>query len=68
MTLGKEGKIVLEKKKTLTVIHFNENEQKWTIKEKADEIWMACDRKIELKTVHRFKLDKDIFDVYCSDL
>lgn len=67
VTIGTEGKIVLQRKREPTVIYYMKEEKKWYLLEKKDDVWMACDKKIEIGNKRLFKMDKDIFEISCDE-
>ena len=67
VTIGTEGKIVLQRKREPTVIYYMKEEKKWYLLEKKDDVRMACDKKIEIGNKRLFKMDKDIFEISCDE-
>ena len=63
VTIGVGGKIPIEKKKNLAAISYDQSLKKWFLKEKVDDLWIGCDKKIELVDTKKFKIDKDIFEI-----
>ena len=63
VTIGMGGKIPIEKKKTITVLSYRKETNKWYLIDKAEEIWIACDRKIEIGERRVFKKERDIFEI-----
>ena len=61
VTIGIGGKIPIEKKKTITVLSYRKETHKWCLIDKTEDIWIACDRKIEIGERRVFKKEKDIF-------
>ena len=42
-------------------------EKKWYLLQKKNDVWMACDKKIEIGNKRLFKMDKDIFEISCDE-
>lgn len=63
ITIGETGKLHVMKKQNLSVLYYKKDSKKWSLIEKIDEIWVGCDRRIELNKKIKFKMDRDIFEI-----
>lgn len=64
ISLGKDAKINIEHLNSICFLNYDTNKSLWFFQGKLNEIWSACDMKIEIKEdIMYFKLEKDIFQI-----
>lgn len=64
ISLGKDAKINIEHLNSVCFLNYDTNKSLWFFQGKLNEIWLACDMKIEIKEdIMYFKLEKDIFQI-----
>ena len=63
INIGIKGSVQLSIKSKCCYLEFNSKKKKWVLINNIDDIWVACDKKVELETKRIFKLGENVFEI-----